>query len=80
MRARTDPASTSSAIEANWDLARTNIQELAARFGPRLLGFGEAAARPALHFAEGMAIFLTAGVLAGALMKERDAFWSWDRA
>lgn len=54
-------------IETNWDLARTNIQELATRFGPRLLGFGEAAARPALHFAEGMAIFLTAVVLAGAL-------------
>lgn len=55
------------AIASNWDLARTNFHELVTRVGPRLIGFGEAAARPALHFAEGMAIFLAAVALAGAL-------------
>lgn len=55
------------AVESNWELARTNFHELMTRYGPRLIGFGEAAARPALHFAEGMAIFLAAVALAGLL-------------
>lgn len=54
-------------INSNWELARTNIHELVTRFGPRLIGFGEAAAGPALHFAAAMAIFLAAVALAGAL-------------
>ncbi len=53
------------AVATNWNLATTNVEDFLARYGQLLLGAGERAARPALHFAESMLTLLAAVALSG---------------
>ena len=56
------------AIVSNWELANTNIDAFLVRYGHLLIGAGERAALPALHFAETAAVILAAVALSGFLL------------
>lgn len=56
------------AIASNWELATTNLEGFVARYGHLLVGAGERAARPALHFAETAGVLLAAVALSGFLL------------
>jgi predicted PurR-regulated permease PerM len=55
------------AITDNWTLATTNVEGFLDRYATLLLGAGERAARPALHFLESMLTLLAAVALSGFL-------------
>ncbi|MBP7001461.1 AI-2E family transporter [Amaricoccus sp.] len=55
-------------VAANWDLATTNLEGFFARYAHLLIGAGERAALPALHFAETAGVILAAVGLSGFLL------------
>ncbi len=61
------------AVSSNWELATTNLEGFVGRYGHLLLGAGERAARPALHFAETAGVILASVALSGFLLVPGDS-------
>jgi predicted PurR-regulated permease PerM len=56
------------ALSSNWQLATTNLDGFLARYGRTLVGAGEVAVRPAIHFSENVGVIIAATALSGLLL------------